>query len=481
MPNATFNPVIYCIVFLVAVSFALAQDLTITPSSLIFTSGPNQTFSGDVTVNNTGIVPLSNLQVSFSGLSGYNIILSKALLNLNPGQSDIINVRGQVPSGTGKGSYAGTLTVGNAQAQASAVVRIDVPSMLGIEDIDVTVHGKSDNNLQDGGTIDIDAKPGDNVAIDVRVKNRFSAGIDEDISEIDNIVIKVTIEGIDDGDDLEQESDEFALKAGRSGSETFRFTVPQKVEEDTHTITISVEGEDGDGAAHGEEIELSLDVTKENHALQISEAAFQKATLSCDRSNVLTFQVANIGANDEDQVVISARNTDLGVRFYEGPMEMSADTEEDDNIFMRQVVFTLNRSVAPGTYPFEIRVYYDTNVLADFRSVSFIVANCSANLPLPPPPSGNGNGGSGNASRPQQNRTASNGGSQGGATATPPVTASPSTPGATRIIDLVGFGSFRDSPLYPLFLVFLVLIALFLILALLAGAKKSSLRRRHEE
>src|SRR3989344_606036 len=85
-------------------------------------------------------------------------------------------------------------------------------SKLVFTDVDVKVGSKTSKNLDNGDTIDDEAEPGDTVEFRVEVQNNFTSA--EDL-EIEDITVEVTIEGLDDGDDVDEESPDFDLRAGR--------------------------------------------------------------------------------------------------------------------------------------------------------------------------------------------------------------------------------------------------------------------------
>src|SRR3989338_709048 len=103
-------------------------------------------------------------------------------------------------------------------------------SKLVFSDVDVKVGSKTSKNLEDGDTIDDEAEPGDTVEFRIEVRNNFTDAEDLDIEDI---TVEVTIEEVDDGDDIDEESSDFDLKAGRDKKVTLKFQLPIEVEEDT--------------------------------------------------------------------------------------------------------------------------------------------------------------------------------------------------------------------------------------------------------
>src|SRR3989344_2487672 len=99
----------------------------------------------------------------------------------------------------------------------------DNSTKLQITDLDVKVGSKTDKGLNDGATIGDEAMPGDSVEFKIELTNFYTD--DEDV-EIQDVVITVTIEGIDDDDDLEEETDEFDIKADDNEKNTLTFDLP---------------------------------------------------------------------------------------------------------------------------------------------------------------------------------------------------------------------------------------------------------------
>src|SRR3989338_4389065 len=154
---------------------------------------------------------------------------------------------------------------------------------LEFSDVDVKVGSKTDKNLRDGETISEEAEPGDQVEFRVEVKNNYTSAENLDI---ENIQIKVTIEGIDDGDDLEEEASDFDLKPGNDKRVTLKFQVPLEVDEDDFDVLIEAEGEDENNTDQNLQIRLKLEVDKQSHMLKITRSTLSPAEIACNRKNV---------------------------------------------------------------------------------------------------------------------------------------------------------------------------------------------------
>ena len=257
------------------------------------------------------------------------------------------------------------LNVAYAQAQKSKLV---------FSDVDVKVGGKSDKNLKDGETIGKEADPGDTVEVKVKVMNNFTNA--EDL-KIEDTSITVTLEEIDNGDDLEEESSNFDLRPGRDKSVTLKFEVPLEVDEDTFNVLIHAEGEDENGTTKEADIELRLDENKDNHKLLITRNTLSPAELSCGKKNVqVGVTVINIGTDDEDDVALEISNDDLAVDIKEDVGELLADPNEDSSRFSKTYSFNVPSDTEPGSYPIKIKALYDNNRRNKEETATLTVNEC---------------------------------------------------------------------------------------------------------
>jgi hypothetical protein len=261
-------------------------------------------------------------------------------------------------------------------------VKVFVKRLLKLEitDLDVKVGSESENNIEDvsdGYIIRDEAKPEDTVRFDVKVKSLFNRDLpeEEDI-DIENIVVTITIEGIDDGDDLEEESDEFDLRPERDESVSLSFDVPLQVDHgDTYDVKIEIEGEDTDGVTHRIEKTLVLEIQKDNHYIRIYRFNINPATVACTRSATVDVEIMNLGRDDEDEVTLEIMNQELGINSRTTDIEMSYDYDDDDNTFDKTLTITLPEGFKAGTYPISVKSFYDSK-LSETKTVDLVVEEC---------------------------------------------------------------------------------------------------------
>ena len=243
---------------------------------------------------------------------------------------------------------------------------------LKITDVDAKIDGKTSNNLDDNDRIGREAKPQSKIEFKVTVENLFNrtSGID-----IEDIKVTVTIEGIDeDGDDLEEESNEFDLRPGDDKTSTLRFELPLNVDEGSFDVSIEAEGEDENGNDHSDQIDLELEVEKEKHDLRFLRANLNKASVNCTAAFLASYEILNLGQEDEDDAAVEIKSDELGIDFSQ--KDISIESSVGNNLYRKSQSLKVGKKVADGSYPISFNVYSDDGNLEDNKQVQLIVQNC---------------------------------------------------------------------------------------------------------
>lgn len=249
-------------------------------------------------------------------------------------------------------------------------------SKLVFSDVDVKVGGRTSNNLNDNDRIGEDVEPGDNLEFRIKVQNNFTSA--ENL-KIRDITVKTTIEGIDDGNDLEEESSNFDLSPGSDKRITLKFQSPIEVSEDTFDVLIHAEGEDKNGTNHESEMRLKLEVNKKSHMLKITRKTLSPAEISCNRKNVqLAVTAINIGTEDEKDVAVEVSNSDLGINLKDRITELTAEPNEPESRFSKTYSFAVPSDVEAGSYPITISASYDDDRKRAEDTAQLTVSECAA-------------------------------------------------------------------------------------------------------
>jgi len=256
------------------------------------------------------------------------------------------------------------------------------PVKLVFTDVDVKVGGRTDKNLDDGDRIDREAAPGDTVEFRIKVENNFTSA--EDL-KIEDITIEITIEEIDDGDDLDDESNDFDLRDGRDKRITIKFEIPLEVEEDDFEVIIIAQGEDENGTDHEIEMRLTLEVEKERHQLIITRKTLSPAEVTCNRNNIqLSTSLLNIGNEDEEDVTLQVLSRDIDVDIVREIGELEAEPFEDESKFSDIFRFSVPEDTESGSYPVIIRALYDNDRKKTEETLTLTVNDCLTNQDTTP-------------------------------------------------------------------------------------------------
>ncbi|MFC1801548.1 hypothetical protein ACFLZB_03710, partial [Nanoarchaeota archaeon] len=321
-----------------------------------------QNVTTQFTISNPGTTDaVDSVVISSNALGKYDVqfstgttYTSQLTVNLNPGESKNINVRTYIPQNEDGGLHSiGQISAANDDYSDTAPLYIYPENNLDL--ISVKVDGDS---VSDGETTDI--KPDTTLEVEVEVKNIGDLDFDE-------VNIIATIYDLD-GDDVEEETN-FELKDGKKEEVTLSFEVPEDLDEDQYDLNIEIEAEDEDGVTHSHTVDITLETKKENHHLKL-EPQLSIDEVSCVRNINLYLTVKNLGENDEDDVDIKVKNSDLNIDLGRNGI----DIDENDKY---RTTYNLDLNDAQeGTYTIDVEVYRDSK-LEDQAALTLAVSACS--------------------------------------------------------------------------------------------------------
>lgn len=224
--------------------------------------------------------------------------------------------------------------------------------------------------------INADILPGSNVTFTIRAENTFQG----EGPDLRGVFVAISIEDIDDGADMEEESIDFDLEPGDDYRFDVNFAIPVNVEAGTYNAVIEAEGEDKNETPYNAEVSLKLEVKKQSHDIRITKVLLNPNVMDCNRKAKLTAEIANAGSNPENEAALEFKATSLGINSYDkGITLLSSDEASDDE---KTHTKTLNIEVPSflraGTYPILINLYWKNFVLFDQKSVDLVVRDCGS-------------------------------------------------------------------------------------------------------
>lgn len=299
------------------------------------------TQNGSITVTNTGDV---TADITLLSAGDFTVSFSDNLFSLAAGAQRTVDI---APLGLDEVGFGGKTTTITARASDGTEQVEDSLSM--------TVTGSFCRAGERGGNLEI---------TDVKIDNNGD-GDDEEWMLLDTIEITVEVEndGNDDIDDVfveiglfdsdgenqvrdldfenadEEEYDLGDLRDGDSEEVTFTFRVPADFEDGSYRLTVKAYSDDlgESNECTSTSSDLSDDTfqdisvereSDEGKFITFEDVEFVPMDPTCGETVRMTLDVFNIGDEDQDQVRVNLRNTELGLNEF---VEIRSDLDQGDS------------------------------------------------------------------------------------------------------------------------------------------------------
>ncbi len=335
----------------------------------------NSTVTKTFTITNTGDQALSSLVINSTLDDKFSpqFASSPTGETIGVGSSKNVTVTLNIPEDQDSGEHAvGNVDIHTNKATLSVPLRLTTESKLEITDADF-IHKGDSKDMNNDGTYSDDLRPGDTIYLEVEVKNNYDDSTD---IEMEDVEILGTLEEVDDGSDVEDESDGVDIKPEKSKRERLKFEIPADAEEGVYDLVIEVTGEDTNNADHTATWNLKVDVEKKEHDIAIKEAKLRLEALKCVRTTTLDVKLKNVGGSNEDEVKLKIESPDLGINFKQRNLEMSKEYDEDSNEYSYSLPITVADDVAAGAYRIRTTVFYSDDITSDIKDVDLVIQSC---------------------------------------------------------------------------------------------------------
>ncbi len=357
-----------------AYDFSNIADITLTGNN-------DDNLSSSFTIRNNGNADLTGVSVTSNLDSKYKATFGTVPSTLTPGQSSSVSFTIYTPKGESQEKHQiGTISLNSNERTEQFGLFLDLNNKMDIDRVDVTVGKDTDNEVSDGDTISEDAEPGDKLVFEVEVDNLYTD--DEDV-EMQDIIVTVTIEGIDDGDDLEEESAEFDIPADDSERPAITMEVPQDAEDDTYNVIITAEGDDENGISHEVSMQIDLKVQRVAHKILIQQAAFRPTSVKCGGVATLDIELQNIGRSSEEEVTLDIQSDELSIDRVERRIEMDSDPDEDTNLYEKSYTVNIPKELETRKYTVTVKSFYDDDILSEIATPTIDV-DCTKKVDIVP-------------------------------------------------------------------------------------------------
>ncbi len=394
--DVTVNPATPSSSLLVVSNVVLGSDRQVRSNPDADDASDQDVFTtGSFTIRNNGPDPLTGITATLSVVLGSETDYTFSLTgvpssSLAAGDSATVSVRARVPETLDAvdddaqkiAPVVARLTVGGAMAGTSLStvkdVTMEAENQLEIKKLKVCVNGSCDT-VRDGDKVE-DLKPGDVVDVTITVENKYKDNDAEDlvIEDVNAFIL------VEDSDlDVDEDYEVGDIGPDEEEETTLSFDVEDDAEDGTVTMKAWVEGEDENGAKHGELFEIELEVKRERHEVSLRDVLLEPDTLSCsaggDQTVVLSLELHNTGRDDEDEVTVEIENSDLGVSKVERDIQIDQDDRERKSYTLR-----VPSDARSGVYALSVKSFTRRDDLSDSEDVLLTVPTCSPEEPETP-------------------------------------------------------------------------------------------------
>jgi len=213
--------------------------------------------------------------------------------------------------------------------------------------------------------------PGDKVDFKVTVKNGASYNAD-------NVKVTVTINGIDDGDAIDAESDTFTLDSKDDVDQTVSLTMPLAAKEKSYAVDVKVEWENQDGKDISSVKTDSIKIEKADHDVRISDVQLDSDATQAGANGQIAVTVQNVGSNDET-VRFQVKSDQLGINVMSAQFSLKEGKEST-----QQVPFTVSDTAKPGKYYVYVTAFYGSTQVQDFVTLEVKAPSTATTTPSGP-------------------------------------------------------------------------------------------------
>ncbi len=293
---------------------------------------------GNLNVNDITFELDGDLEEEFSSatIDESFVTFSPSSIDLEDGDRDEIEVTVEIPSDAQSGTYFAEIRAVSSTGKVFDDIRLEV-KVVG----DVYI---------DSITYDNEVTPGDNLDVEVVVKNQGS-------SIVRSLKITGTLFDIDIGNsDITESSSTFLLESGSEKTEIIRFKIPAEASDGSHTLELRLDFGD-DELVEVQEVIVSRPV----HKINFESFGVNPGVIKCEGSLYTFAKVQNLGKFDED-VKFTTTIIGTGITKTSSTFEL----EVDENYQNNQVLDV--SGIDAGTYKVEHKVSYNSNLFVKQES-----------------------------------------------------------------------------------------------------------------
>ena len=195
---------------------------------------------------------------------------------------------------------------------------------------------------------DQEFEPGDTVNLRIDVRNKASD--DKDVK------LEAMLYNSDKNRKVDSQTSTKQIDSDEEESYLFKFPLDSAdiADDDNYVIYIKAFERDEENLLCTQE-SLDIDLEVPENRILVSSFNLNPSLANCGTTVSSSVVLNNVGNNDED-VVIRAENSDLGLSYVSSPLFISED--DDENSLYHSFTFPVSRTLVAGSYPVNLRVSY---------------------------------------------------------------------------------------------------------------------------
>ena len=223
-----------------------------------------------------------------------------------------------------------------------------------VDKIDVTIKQyDGENSKRLGNTDTITILPNATLEFEVRLENTWP---DNSETTYEDVYVRGIIYDIDDGDDIEEESDQEDIDPGDTETFTLKFQTPLRVDEDTYNMDLNITGYLNGSTKVNKDYRFKIKIEKESHKIFMTGFSVSPTTTNCGSTIQMQAQVTNIGKNDETvNMVVNIPEFNY---FVNDSFMLDSDYDDDENSLTRTYSILVPKNIASGSYNVGAKAWY---------------------------------------------------------------------------------------------------------------------------
>ncbi|HLD12964.1 MAG TPA: hypothetical protein VJB87_05240 [Candidatus Nanoarchaeia archaeon] len=249
-----------------------------------------------------------------------------------------------------------TITYTDASTPTVFDIYMQRENVININDAKVETNNRDRKNLDDSDDVK-NIKPGDILSFDIEAENTASK---KSNLEVNDAQMDFTC---DDEDDIDINDDDNEQDISEDEKQTYTFEVEfnEDAKDGSIKCTLAVDGDDVNGARHGNLITFDLKVERENHDISVRDVTIAPQDITCsDKSFQVAIDLLNLGTSNEDEAAVEIEGRTLNFLKKISNLELDED-DSSTEVFDIPVPDGL----AAGAHVLQVRTFYDNTKASD--------------------------------------------------------------------------------------------------------------------